>query len=241
MSTNVRFRCTQAPGRVAIFLPTKTKGSGRARALLNHPAIPPRIVLTQPFIMCVSSEYMRYSTGPRERQVREGHPEDRNGKCLTRGVGKACYGNSTWEAYGRDPRIRAIRSRSTQVGIVIAARPEPRSSRREMRTTDAVSGNATDRRSAHRATPSPLRIPRRTARASPCRIHVWRQTQNCHGWTTSCERRHQLPVASFSSYPHRPSTRDPRLECQAQATTRHENQYRFVPQHPRSSTSDAAR
>jgi hypothetical protein len=134
MSTNVRFHYTQVPGRVGIFLPTKTKGSGRARALLHHPAIPPRVVLTQPFIMCVSSEYMRYSTptGPREKQVREGHPEDRNGKGLTRGVGKACYGRIR---LGR--RMDVIRgsarsaSRSTQVGIVIAARPEPRSSRRE--------------------------------------------------------------------------------------------------------------
>jgi len=49
MSTNVRFHYMQAPGRVGIFLPTKTKGSGRARALLHHPAIPPRVVLTQPF------------------------------------------------------------------------------------------------------------------------------------------------------------------------------------------------
>jgi len=80
MSTKVRFHCTQAHGRVARFLRIKTKGSGRAQGLLLlHPATPLRIILTQPFIICVSNEYMRYSTGPRERQVREGHPEGRPG------------------------------------------------------------------------------------------------------------------------------------------------------------------
>jgi len=48
--------------------------SGRARALLIHPATLLHIVLTQPLMICVSNEEMRYSTWPLEKQVREGHP-----------------------------------------------------------------------------------------------------------------------------------------------------------------------
>ena len=122
MSTNVRFHCTQSHARVARFLPTKTKGSGRARALLHHPATPPRIVLTQPFMICVSNEYMRTRV---VLEVREGHPEDRTRKGgpkkgLTRGVAKP--GTCVTRGSARSPA-------AAQVDIVIAARPEPRSSR----------------------------------------------------------------------------------------------------------------
>jgi hypothetical protein len=68
------------------------------------------------------------------------------------------------------------------------------------------------------------------------------QTQNYHEWTTSYEQQHQLPLGASTSYPHQPSTTDQRPERQAQpTTTRHHNQYQFVPQHPLSTTSDAAR
>jgi hypothetical protein len=70
------------------------------------------------------------------------------------------------------------------------------------------------------------------------------QTHNYHDWATPAydqQQQQQHPLAASSSYPPQPSTTDPRPERQAQRTTRHHNQYQFVPQHPLTTTSDAAR
>ena len=107
MTTKVRFYCTQAHGIVARSLRIKIKGSGRAQGLLvlHHPATPPRIVLTQPFIICVSNEYVRHSTGPRERR---GTRKAQGLTSLTTGVGNARHVEFDFNlgAYRRDPRIR---------------------------------------------------------------------------------------------------------------------------------------
>jgi hypothetical protein len=68
------------------------------------------------------------------------------------------------------------------------------------------------------------------------------QTQTYHEWTSSYNQQPQHPLAASSSYAPQPPTTDQRPERQAQpTTTRHHNQYQFVPQHPLSTTSDAAR
>ena len=64
---------------------------------------------------------MRYSSGPLEKQVRKGHPEDRTrkGKGLIRDIGKAWHMDVI--------RGSADKSEVTEkVKIVIAAWPEPR-------------------------------------------------------------------------------------------------------------------
>jgi len=135
MTINVRFHCTQAHARVARFLRKKTKGSGRARALLHHPADSSNTATYRSYTafydMC---EQRIYAGSSRPRGARRAprrqdseRPDQERWKSL--GPSGTCVGNPM---YGRDPRIRAIRSRKVdksevteKVNIVIAARPEP--------------------------------------------------------------------------------------------------------------------
>lgn len=65
------------------------------------------------------------------------------------------------------------------------------------------------------------------------------QTQDYQAWTSSYEQ--QFALANSSSYSHHPTTADSRRGRQVQQTTRHHNQYQFVPQQQSlSTTSDAA-
>ncbi|KAH9970341.1 hypothetical protein BJV74DRAFT_262361 [Russula compacta] len=66
------------------------------------------------------------------------------------------------------------------------------------------------------------------------------QTQDGYqAWTSSFEQ--QLALANSSSYPHHPTAADSRRGRQVEQTTRHHNQYQFVPQQqPLSTTFDTA-
>jgi hypothetical protein len=67
------------------------------------------------------------------------------------------------------------------------------------------------------------------------------QPQDYHSWANSFGQ-HQLGLPGASSYVHPPSTTDSHPHPQPQSqqpTTRHHNQYQFVPQNPLPTTSDA--